>query len=49
MDTIVMLMAVPSLQLQEQDVTLEVQITEWTSAGLIARIEVKFVLLNFDV
>lgn len=41
MDAFAILMPVSLLQLQEENVLLEVQITEWTPAGLIAKIEVK--------
>ena len=39
-----MLMCVHVLQLHEYDAVLEVEITEWTSAGLVSRVEVKVVL-----
>lgn len=48
-DTISMLMSRHVLQLIEYHATLEVQITEWTAAGLIAKIEVRVLVPVVEV
>lgn len=44
-----MLMSLHVLQLNEYNASLEVQITEWTTAGLIAKVEVSVLVPIVEV